>query len=374
MRLPLGTTIARMGMVLFMLVATFLPTSLKAQVEQTFKYTELVSDEVNPELLWLGTEGGVKSYHQKKREWQLYPLVPPVNCFFVDVRDKNLVWAGTKSGLFVFSRDTNEWRPANQQFPKLKSDKATSAAFLSGDITAIIADPIKPKMLFLATDDGLAHFDLETQKADFLTVDDGLVEDRITCMELDRELPARLWLGAAGGLMSVDVATLQIRRHLSLGEVPGDEIRTIAVNSEWVLVNNPQTGIAGYHKEGDYWDYYRPYEKVALSDYYVLSLLYSVHEESVKLWIGTRSYGVLAFDETTKMSVQLLEKGLSVTAFAASIKDPEQLYFTAQVCAGGGVGYYSFADRSWWSTSPMVVLDATFPVSWREIQKDSQGF
>ena len=329
---------------------------------------------MQPQLLWLGSEGGIKSYHIKDRQWRWYPEVKDVTCLLVDKRNKNIIWAGTKNGLYIFSRKKQKWLKAGQYFSKLKADQKTFAVFQEGEVSAIILDPKRPKMVFLATDRGLVHFDREEEKSRFFTVDDGLIEDNITCITSDSYQPELFWLGSDGGLMSFDVKELKVNRHFSQSDIPGDSIHTLAVNKEWVLVNNPDGGIAGYHKEGQYWDKYSPDTTGNLDDHQVLALFCSDDGKSTKLLVGTRTYGIFIFDETTKKSAHLDEIGLSITTFSWSGNMSDQVWFAGHVCSGGGVGNYSFEESSWWLTYPMVVLDETYPVTWKEVQKDQQGF
>ncbi len=366
--------------VFFSLMALFLfclispPEEAWSQVQLNYKYTTIETDPVDPDLLWLGTEGGVKSYRVAERQWRLYPEPGLVKCLLIDKRNKNIVWAGTEVGLYIYSRNEDKWQSAAKYFPKLKSDKKTYAAFTTGAITSIVQDPTSHKKIFLATEDGLARFDRETEKALFLTAEDGLLEDLINCVSLDSKLPGSLWLGSDSGLMSLEIKERKIKRHLSQDEVPGDGIKVLAVGSEWVLVNDPDGGIARYNKKDDYWESYISYDKLDLSRYEVLSLKYLPGTESAKLVVGTRNNGAIIIDEVTKAYSRLRQKGISVTAISEDGGRGKKIWFGMRVCSGGGVGYYSFADKTWWQTYPLVVLDSTYPVIWRETQKDQQGF
>ncbi|MBI3728825.1 MAG: response regulator [Burkholderiales bacterium] len=149
--------------------------------------------------MWFGTQGGLHRYDGSKVVFFRHDPNRPDSLtdnwvWALHQDDKGRIWVGTRNG------GLHRYDMATETMVRYKRNLADIRSSGGNQIQAIISD--SSSGLWLATGDGLAHFDPDTARFQILRHDDkdatSIASDQVSALSLDKD--GNLWAGTNAGL------------------------------------------------------------------------------------------------------------------------------------------------------------------------------
>lgn len=172
-------------------------------------------DRENPDIFWVGTNGGFHRFDKATDTFTVYrhdPADPSsigndgVTDIAQDGNDQNILWLGTTNGLNVFDKRTGK-------FTRYEPDPNNPNSVNFAEVWRLLEDRSDPNILWLGTfGGGLDKFEKDTATFTHHVHDPNLptsiAGNEVWAIEQDRENPHILWLGISKlGLDRFDTRT-----------------------------------------------------------------------------------------------------------------------------------------------------------------------
>ncbi len=177
----------------------------------------LVEDSRDPNILWIGTKGGLNRFNRRTETYTYYRHDPDdpqslshnaINTVIQDTQDPNLLWVGTDGGLNRFDKQT-------ETFTRYTPKHEDPHGLLCPEVWRVIQDITDPHIFWLGTwGCGLHRFDKRTEQFTAYLHDPedpqsyGAADNVVSIVAQDKDEPDILWLGSvANGLDKFDQRT-----------------------------------------------------------------------------------------------------------------------------------------------------------------------
>ena len=141
--------------------------------------------------IWIGTQRGISHYYPLKDSFENFtskdlnnnqPNSAADNIIFCD--DDANIWLGNQTGIYLFNKQTRKFKNFSLQQYQQPGKKGGNF------ITSIIQDKTNKNFLWLATYNGLVHFNKSTGAAEYFYPD----EKQLLITEVFQDWHNRLWI------------------------------------------------------------------------------------------------------------------------------------------------------------------------------------
>ena len=278
---------------------------------EVFRYTDSTSIPDNTidylfedknQNIWIGiAKTGLCQYNQLNKKFTLFKnnindsnslSNNNVKAIYEDVYGQ--IWIATKEGLNKLNQSTNTFTRYYIQ-----------NGLPDNQINHITADK---NNLWIATNNGLAYFDLKTEKISTVTVNEnGLANKKVNFVYIDSE--NLLWIGTSRGLQYIDLKYFKNTKEISfetfiynkdINSISDNDITCIIEDVEGLMwIGTSTGGLNRYNKKEKIFTEYKnnPFDPNSMSINSVLALY---EDESGILWIGTSLGGVNKYNRVAK--------------------------------------------------------------------------
>jgi PAS domain S-box-containing protein len=204
-------------------------------------------------FMWIGTQSGLVRYDGARVVFYRRDADKPgslsdswVTALYEDGRGR--LWVGTHIG------GLHRYDPVTESFVRYQRSTADSRGPGANQINAIAGDGVGG--MWLATADGLAHFDPDSGKFTVLRHDAGqpgsLVNDRVLALAPDRQ--GNLWVGTAAGLDRMAMGTRRFEHYLpEPGAAPDprhNDVHALLVDRDGALWVGSAAGLELWSRDG----------------------------------------------------------------------------------------------------------------------------
>lgn len=181
-----------------------------------------ISSDVVPRLhiddagiLWMTTWNGLDRYDPKNNTFKAFRADSSLNKEFFSLAEDRAdnLWIGSRVGLVKFDK-------ATEAFEEFRHDPADASSISNNTVNNILS--AADGTLWLATHNGLTHFDPVSKKSVAFFERDGLAGSSISCILQSTD--GDLWLSTNHGVSKMDQKTKRFLNYTSADGLPGDNM------------------------------------------------------------------------------------------------------------------------------------------------------
>jgi ligand-binding sensor domain-containing protein len=141
---------------------------------------------VEPDFLWIGTNGGISRLQKEKKIWKTYSQKEGLT----ETEIKSLVKAGTRIWAGSIGGALFEYEPTSDSWKKIDSTDPCK----TGGIHSIT---VTKEKIFVCRDNGVSIYHVSKGQWESLTTLDGLLSNAVFCAAEDKD---SIWFGTDKGV------------------------------------------------------------------------------------------------------------------------------------------------------------------------------
>lgn len=228
----------------------------------------------------------------------------------ISVED-DFVWVVTAAGVSRFSRKEKKW----QNF--------SVADGLADDLVVSVALDRENRIIWFGTwDSGLSRYDIENDRWQSYSTKDGLSNDCVISLAVDSQ-DNILWCGTwGGGVSQLNLATGKWRSWDKTSNLASNTVTAIAVQTDVVWFGTLDSGLCRFDKSEESWETFSA--ENGLGGNAVSAIV--VDSAGTSVWVGTRDGGLSRLrTDVGKWEVFGGKDGLLMAISAVSLADNTQL-------------------------------------------------
>lgn len=330
-------------------------------------------------ILWVGTKGGLYSYHLQNNTWKRHPFgngleAYTITALLVEERD-NQLWCSTDRGICTYDLESLTWDVIlennelahnfvysflfDERFDSLwiategggvnhfSLDSNVWQAFttkhlLPSNLVRWLALSRDKNSLWIGTrNDGVGMLNLATKRAETLKIKAGLPDNIVSAIQVDKK-HGYIWIGFwgwQGCLCRYDPASDEIIVFDESNGLPSNSVTSISSYKDFLWVGTSK-GIACYDTKRETW---KVFSKVNGRSYHS-AITVVADEEHNAIWAGTER-GADKYDIRSDTWESFTpEEGLAHRVVLSIAVDGDLVWFGTE---GKGVSLFDTRNRTW---------------------------